>query len=73
MLKTWACMSSNCPTSCKAVSILCALLQLEALKCSLRQMAEEKDTAAAEALGPMQKQLQVHSPSWLRAFQAASP
>jgi len=34
-------------------------LQLDALKRAMRQMAEEKDAATAEACAPLQKQLQV--------------
>ena len=34
-------------------------LQLDALKSAMRQMAEEKDAAIADALAPLQEQLQV--------------
>ena len=35
------------------------ILQLEALKTAMRQMAEDKDAASAKALAPLQQQLQV--------------
>ena len=35
------------------------VLQLDALKTALRQMAEDKDAAKAKALAPLQQQLQV--------------